>query len=110
VAQPSPDGDGTTYTATIVLTPPAGKLVLTSKAGCKAYVEARTSEAVEILTKVVAKSPGDADALFCLCGAYARSPSLAVSEREVCKRFLRHASKHDKRKMQASMWLKPAAR
>jgi serine/threonine-protein kinase len=85
-------------------------MTVTTKAGCEAYVNARTSEAVSILTRVITNSPNDADAYFCLCGAYARKPSLSADEREVCKSFLSRASKLDKRRLQATMWLKPGIR
>jgi len=93
-----------------VAPPPADEAVPTTQAGCQAYEGGRTGEAETILTKVVATSPDDADALYCLCGAYARKASLASSERATCEAFLSRASQRDGRKRQVRLWLNRGAR
>lgn len=90
--------------------PPTDEVVPTTKAGCQAYEGGRTGDATTILTKVVAKAPGDVDALYCLCGAYARKPGLASSERATCESFLSRAPQSDDRKRQVKIWLRRGAR
>jgi len=90
--------------------PPVEEVVPTAKAGCQAYEGGRTGEAETILTKVVANTPDDADALYCLCGAYARKSSLAASERATCETFLSRAPQRDERKRQVRLWLKRGVR
>ena len=97
-------------TARIAVPPPPDEAVPTAKAGCQAYESGRTGEATAILTKVVAKSPGDVEALYCLCGAYARKSSLASGERQTCESFLDRASQGDDRRKQVKIWLKRGAR
>ena len=114
-AAKAPSGSGTparlapavpvpTDTAAIkVPPPPAADVVPTSKAGCQAYQDGRTGEAASILTKVVADSPGNVEALYCLCGSYNR---LGHGERDVCERFLSRASDGDRRKVEVRLWLR----
>jgi serine/threonine-protein kinase len=82
----------------------------TSKAGCQAYEAGRTSEAETILKKVLSASPGDVDALYCLCGAYARQSGTSADERQVCDRFMARAPSGDARVRQVKMWQRRAAR
>lgn len=89
----------------ISVPPPAEAVIATAKAGCQAFTDGRTSDATAILTKVVAASPKDLDALFCLCGSYAAKSSLASGERGVCQDFLKHAPQSDARKYKVKIWL-----
>src|SRR5262249_26442879 len=92
-------------TSRIAVPPPVEEAPATAKSGCHAYEDGHTSEAATILNRVLAKTPGDADALFCLCGADARKGSLAADEAAVCERFLAHAPQGDERRRQVRMWL-----
>lgn len=97
-------------TSKIAVPPPVEEVAPTTKAGCEAYKGGRTSEAETILAKVIAKSPGDVEALYCLCGTHARTAGLASGEREACESFLNRASQGDDRKKQARIWLKRGSR
>ena len=86
--------------------PPPPPVMATVAQGCELYTRGQTTEAIATLTRALAKSPGDVDGLYCLCGSYARQPESRADAQKACKAYLARPRKDADKTKQVDLWLR----